>query len=68
MSEIDKVEILGGGLRVPRVLDLIRQATDKEELGVHLNSDEAMCFGASFIASNYSSQYKVRQLFLTHHP
>jgi len=39
-----------------------------EELHVHLNGDEAMCFGAAFIASNSSSSYKVRKVFLTQHP
>jgi len=68
MSEIDQVEILGGGLRIPRVSELIKEVTEKHDLGVHLNGDEAMCLGSSFIASNYSQQYKVRQLYLTHKP
>lgn len=54
IEEIDQVEILGGGLRIPRVSELIRLVTNKE-LAVHLNGDEAMCLGASFIASNFSS-------------
>ena len=29
ISDIDQIEILGGGLRVPRVQELIKQATDK---------------------------------------
>ena len=40
----------------------------KSELGVHLNGDEAMCFGAAFIASNSSASFKVRKVFLTVHP
>ncbi len=38
------------------------------ELAVHLNGDEAMCFGSAFIASNSSSQFKVRKVYLTQHP
>lgn len=34
-------------------------------MSVHLNGDEAMCFGSAFIASNSSSTFKVRQVFLT---
>ena len=67
-SDIDQIEILGGGLRVPKVLDLIKQATLKSEVSVHLNGDEAMCFGAAFIASNSSSSFKVRKVYLTQHP
>ena len=38
------------------------------ELNVHLNGDEAMSFGAAFIASNSSSSFKVRKVYLTSHP
>ena len=46
---------MGGGLRIPRVSELIKEATEKSELMVHLNGDEAMSFGSSFIAANSSS-------------
>jgi hypoxia up-regulated 1 len=65
IDNIDQVEILGGGLRVPRVLDLIKQAVNNKELMVHLNGDEAMCFGSAFIAANSSSSFKVRKVYLT---
>ena len=29
LEDIDQVEIIGGGLRVPRVLELIKEATGK---------------------------------------
>jgi hypothetical protein len=35
---------------------------------VHLNGDEGMCFGAAFIASNSSSLFKVKKVYLTQHP
>lgn len=35
---------------------------------MHLNGDEAMCFGSAFIASNSSASFKVRKVFLTQHP
>jgi hypoxia up-regulated 1 len=36
----------------------------KKDLSVHLNGDEAMAFGAAFIAANSSSSFKVRKVFL----
>jgi hypoxia up-regulated 1 len=57
LEDIDQVEIVGGGLRVPKVQDLIKEATGKQELMVHLNGDESMSFGSSFIAANYSDQF-----------
>ena len=65
VDDIDQVEILGGGLRVPKVQEIIKETMKTEELHVHLNGDEAMCFGASFMASNSSSSYKVRKVYLT---
>ncbi len=35
---------------------------------VHLNGDEAMCFGAAFTAANLSSSFKVRKVYMTQHP
>jgi hypothetical protein len=46
----------------------MKQVTGKEELSVHLNGDEAMCFGSAFIASNFSSSFKVKHVYLTQHP
>lgn len=54
-DDIDQLEIVGGGLRIPRVSEIIKEISGKSELMVHLNGDEAMSFGASFIASNSSS-------------
>ncbi len=35
---------------------------------MHLNGDEAMCFGAAFVAANSSASFKVRKVYLTQHP
>lgn len=68
IEEIDMVELLGGGIRVPKIQDLLQEKLQKRDLGVHLNGDEAMCFGSAFIASNSSASFKVRKVFLTQHP
>jgi len=59
------VELLGGGIRVPRIQELLQEKLGKKELGVHLNGDEAMCFGSAFIATNSSASFKVRTVYLT---
>lgn len=68
IADVDQIELLGGGIRVPRVQELLQQTFEKSELGVHLNGDEAMCFGSAFIAANSSASFKVRKVFLTQHP
>ena len=67
-SDIHQVEILGGGIRVPKVQAILKEEMDDKELHVHLNGDEAMSFGSAFIASNSSASYKVRKVYLTQHP
>lgn len=59
LEDIDQVEILGGGVRTPKVTEIL-QASLGKELSVHLNGDEAMCFGSAFIASNSSTNFKVK--------
>jgi hypothetical protein len=46
----------------------LKETTGKEILHVHLNGDEAMSFGATFLASNSSSLYRMRKVYLTQHP
>ena len=46
----------------------MKETTGKEVLHVHLNGDEAMSFGATFLASNSSSLYRMRKVYLTQSP
>lgn len=64
LDKIDEVEILGGGLRVPKVKEFISEILGQKNLGTHLNPDEAMAFGSAFIAANYSSNYQVQKVHL----
>lgn len=69
LDDVDIIETIGGGIRVPKVNEILQSLVGHEKLlGVHLNGDEAMCFGSAFIASNSSSSFKVRKVFLTQHP
>jgi hypoxia up-regulated 1 len=68
IDEVDAIELLGGGIRVPRIQEILQEKLKKQELGVHLNGDEAVCFGSAFIAANSSASYKVRKVYLTQHP
>lgn len=50
------------------VIEMLEAALERKDLSVHLNGDEAMCFGSAFIASNSSSSFKVKSVLLTQHP
>eukprot|EP00540_Astrosyne_radiata_P017034 CAMPEP_0116852442 /NCGR_PEP_ID=MMETSP0418-20121206/17292_1 /TAXON_ID=1158023 /ORGANISM="Astrosyne radiata, Strain 13vi08-1A" /LENGTH=619 /DNA_ID=CAMNT_0004484599 /DNA_START=34 /DNA_END=1895 /DNA_ORIENTATION=+ len=65
LDEIDGMELIGGGMRVPRIQQEIRSfLQDKVELGLHINSDESMALGAAFHGANISTAFKVRHVGL----
>jgi len=71
-DDIDAIEIIGGGVRVPKVQEILRdflsahRANDAPalELGLHLNGDEAMSLGAAFHGANVSTSFRVRKVGL----
>ena len=64
LSDVNAVELLGGGVRIPKVKKLLDEyfKASKIELGQHLNGDEAMALGAAFRAANLSTAFKVRKV------
>jgi len=62
-------EVIGGGVRVPKVQQVLRerlgQVKPALDLSMHLNGDEAMAQGASFYAANISTRFKVRPIGVT---
>jgi len=60
------IEMIGGGMRVPKVQDEIRTALGgKLDLGMHINSDESMALGAAFHGANVSTAFRVRHVGMT---
>lgn len=63
LDDIDFVELIGGGMRVPAIQERIQKYLgDKLELGLHINSDESMALGSAFHGANVSTAFKVRQV------
>ena len=66
LADINGVELIGGGMRVPKVQEAIQHALgDKLDLGLHINSDESMALGAAFHGANVSTAFKVRHIGMT---
>ena len=66
LEQIDGIELIGGGMRVPRVQQEIQSYLGENvDLGMHLNSDESMALGAAFYGANISTAFKVRHVGLT---
>ena len=63
-EEINSIEIIGGGVRIPMVQNKLAEFFNGKEIGAHLNGDESMALGAVFQAANYSGIYRVRKIWL----
>jgi hypoxia up-regulated 1 len=59
VDDIDQVEIIGGGVRIPKIQTLLKDFFKVKELGVHLNGDEAIVLGSAFRAANISKAFRV---------
>lgn len=65
LSDIDVIEVLGGGVRVPKVQQILQDFVGKEtEVGAHMNGDEAMALGTSFHAASMSASFKTRPVYM----
>lgn len=63
LEDIDEVELIGGGMRIPKVQEMIQSFLgDDLELGKHINGDEAMALGAAFHGANVSTAFRVREV------
>ena len=66
LDDIDMIELIGGGMRVPRVQEEIKKVLgEKLDLGMHINSDESMALGAAFHGANISTAFRVRHVGMT---
>jgi len=63
LDEIDAIELIGGGMRIPKVQDQLQNYLgEKLDLGLHINSDESMALGAAFHGANVSTAFRVRHV------
>mmetsp|Transcript_27424 Transcript_27424/g.69745 ORF Transcript_27424/g.69745 Transcript_27424/m.69745 type:complete len:1029 (-) Transcript_27424:524-3610(-) len=60
-EEIDYVELLGGGTRVPRLQAALQEVLGGRALDRHLDADEAVVLGASLFAANLSTSFRLRK-------
>jgi hypoxia up-regulated 1 len=63
-SLVNYLEIIGGGSRIPKVQEIIKEKTGLD-ISTHLNGDEAMAHGAALYAANFSSTVHVKPIWLS---
>jgi len=64
-DDIDEVELIGGGWRVPKIAEMLEAYFTGKELGTHLNSDESFVMGAAFQAANNTGRSKCKFIGMT---
>lgn len=62
LKDIEAVELIGSAWRVPRVLNEITNFFNPLQVGMHLNSDEAITMGAVYFAAANSVNFRVREV------
>lgn len=65
VSDLTGMELVGGGMRIPKIQASIQKELGSLELGLHMNADEAFALGAAFAGANVSTAFRVRQVGLT---
>lgn len=60
-ADVDAVELLGGGSRVPRLQSALSEALAGRHLERHLDADEAVVLGAGLAAANLSTSFRLKK-------
>jgi hypoxia up-regulated 1 len=66
IDDIDQIELLGGSVRIPKIIEILKENLGANKIGTHMNGDEAVAFGTAFIAANFSSNFRARKMDLYH--
>jgi len=64
-SQVDKVEIVGGATRIPRVKEVAKKFFGRDTLDMSLNGDEACALGAALYAAKMSTSFRLREFGIT---
>ena len=59
ISNISQIELIGGAIRIPAVQEEIKKnlGENSEILGIHMNGDDSMAFGAAYMCANSSKNF-----------
>lgn len=52
INQIEQIEFIGGGHRIPEIKHIIERYVPESKMGIHLNGDDAIAFGAGLYASD----------------
>ncbi|KAI9143715.1 Hsp70 protein-domain-containing protein [Paraphysoderma sedebokerense] len=62
LKDIDSLVLVGGGVRIPKVQEVLKKLVGEEKIAKNVNGDEAAVLGAGFRAAGISRQFRVRDI------
>ena len=59
INNISQIELIGGSIRIPAIQEEIKKklGENSEILGIHMNGDDSMAFGAAYMCANSSKNF-----------
>ena len=59
IKNISQIELVGGSIRIPAIQEELKKklGEDSEILGIHMNGDDSMAFGAAYMCANSSKNF-----------
>jgi hypoxia up-regulated 1 len=63
-TDIDQLIIFGGGVRIPKIQEILEKTMGVDQLGKSINGDEAACLGASYRAAVLSKAFRVSKFLI----
>eukprot|EP01060_Flectonema_neradi_P016126 TRINITY_DN2271_c0_g3_i5.p1 TRINITY_DN2271_c0_g3~~TRINITY_DN2271_c0_g3_i5.p1 ORF type:complete len:832 (+),score=290.47 TRINITY_DN2271_c0_g3_i5:152-2647(+) len=65
VEDLTAVEIIGGGIRIPRLQNEMSESLNGRQLDKTLNGDECMALGATFRAASLSGTFRTKGFAIT---
>jgi len=60
-ADIDEIIVFGGGQRIPKVQQALKDFMEVDKLGMSINGDEAAVLGASYHAAKLSKAFRLKK-------
>lgn len=68
-ESISAVELIGGGIRIPKIQEILREQLGENVVGTHMNGDDSVAFGTAYIFANSTKYFKVtKKIYINNGP
>ena len=54
LIDISTLELIGGGIRIPKIKDILSEYISSDKIGFHMNGDDSIALGLGYLAANIS--------------